>query len=30
MIADVVPDDGVDIQDLRRILRFVCGKITEL
>ncbi len=28
--ADVTDDDEVDIQDLRKILRFVCRKITEL
>ena len=30
IIADVVMDGVIDIQDLRLELRFVCGKIQEL
>ena len=30
MIADVTDDGKVDIQDLRKELRYVCGKISTL
>ena len=30
LAADVTGDDQVDIQDLRKLLRFVCGKMETL
>ena len=30
LAADVEKDDKVDIKDLRKILRYVCGKIDSL